>query len=828
MFSLIGVTAYLLFLASGSSPLPAQERPATVTSEHRRAAAPPVPTATFYVAPNGNDAWSGKLASPNASNTDGPFATFDHARAQVQAFNKANLSRVNILFRAGTYYLPATVHFSAADSGTPNLRIVYQNYPGESPVISGGVPVLNWTNAGGNTWKTTLPASTQYFESLFYNGARRLRPRLGSGTLGTYFRIAATVYLSAPGPPAGAPHPNCSISVARSGWECFDRFQYNPADPIASTWKNLAPPAGNPCSQPAGNPALTGDIELMDFQKYAVSMLRVNCVDTTSYIVYLTGSTSANAGLSDALGFLPKHRYLVENIRDQLTQPGQWFLDRSTTPWTLTYLANPGENPNSDTVIVPQVSQLVIASNLQWVTFQGLTFAHDNYTVPAAGHNDSDLQQDVPGALSFQSSQHITFEAGIVAHTTAPAIEFVSCVGSKPPSWCVSTSAAAVTANNTVENSAFYDLGTISVRVGMPGQSSDTDANLPQFTTVRNNVVEGFGRVFPNSMGIAQGEGHDNLYTHNDVFDGFHQAIGICLCAGRPSDSHDNVISFNHAYNLMQGITNDGGSLYMQLGNTAVASPHRNKILNNKVHDVSDASAMDDDGYGGDGLYVDNTSGGVDVENNLVYRVSGSTMNFAEAPGVPSQPSIIGNNIFAFGRVSLLDVANPYWNGSVPPSVIQVFAATGNLFLFDRSTTSTPAFHVQGGCQYSGAFPYVAWQAWNGNLYWRTDGIFASDPQAFRVQMSAGTNNPCYGVKLTFLTFGGWQTTGEDVLSVVRNPGFKNPAYPADDYSLPNGPPIPGFVVFDPNQAGRSSPVLNPPPVPLTFPTKPFNPFTDY
>ena len=41
---------------------------------------PPPTTATFYVAPDGNDFWSGRLAGPNSAGTDGPFATFDHAR----------------------------------------------------------------------------------------------------------------------------------------------------------------------------------------------------------------------------------------------------------------------------------------------------------------------------------------------------------------------------------------------------------------------------------------------------------------------------------------------------------------------------------------------------------------------------------------------------------------------------------------------------------------------------------------------------------------------------------------------------------------------------
>ena len=166
----------------------------TLTSGFTVNAAQAPTSITFYVAPNGNDSWSGTLAAPNLANTDGPFATFDHARASVQSIVKAGWSLVTVQFRAGTYFLPATEMFTAADSGSATTEIVYQNYPEESPVISGGVRVKNWTNVSGDTWKTTLPASTQYFENLFYNGARRLRPRLGvsaGNVLGTYYRIAA-------------------------------------------------------------------------------------------------------------------------------------------------------------------------------------------------------------------------------------------------------------------------------------------------------------------------------------------------------------------------------------------------------------------------------------------------------------------------------------------------------------------------------------------------------------------------------------------------------------------------------------------------------------
>jgi len=793
---------------------------------------PAAPSATFYVALNGNDSWSGTLPVPNAANTDGPFATFDHARIAVQAFKNSNLGQVTVRFRAGTYYLASTQQFGAADSGNGKTRLVYENYPGESPSISGGTRVQNWTNVSGNVWKATLPASTQYFENLFYNDVRRLRPRLG-GYLGTYYRVAKTVYLKTAGPPAAAPNPNCSIYVTGGGWECFDRFQYDPADPITNTWKNLAASPGNQCGQPAGTGAPAGDIELLIFEKFEAAKLRISCIDTIQNLVYLTGPTVINPAFSVALGFIPQHRYLVENVQDALTQPGQWFLDRSTKPWTLTYLANPGENPNTDTVVIPQLTQVLVASNLQNVTFQGLTFEHDNYTVPAAGE-DPDLRLDVSAAVSFQNSQHITFDSDVVSHTSGSGLDFVSCTGgTQSPSWCVASNAAAVTANNVVQNSAIYDVGATAIRVGLHGMQQDTDANIPQFTTVQNNVIEGWGRIFPGSYGVTQGNAHDNTYTHNDIYDGYRAAVGICFCSGFKPYSHDNAISFNHAYNLLQGIMNDDGSLYIQARNSQGASPAGNKIINNKVHDVSDASAMDADGYGGDGLYVDTQTGLVDVENNLVYRVSGAPMNFAGAPQNPNEASTIKNNIFAFGRTSMLNVGNVYNTANPPPVSLPMFAATNNLFYFDRSDASMPAFYLQGGCVFSGGIAYPTWQQWSSNLYWRVDGGFSNDANAFHVQPNPSPAGACdFGPtassKWTFFTFSDWQKMGEDAQSIVVNPGFKNPLYPADDYSLPKGSPGAGFVVFDPSQAGRSNPVMHPPAVAATFVTKMFNPATDY
>ena len=60
----------------------------------------------FYIAPNGNDAWSGRLPEPNAEKADGPWATIPGAKAAVREILKNNgvgaVRPMEILIREGT------------------------------------------------------------------------------------------------------------------------------------------------------------------------------------------------------------------------------------------------------------------------------------------------------------------------------------------------------------------------------------------------------------------------------------------------------------------------------------------------------------------------------------------------------------------------------------------------------------------------------------------------------------------------------------------------------------------------------------------------------
>lgn len=509
-------------------------------------------------------------------------------------------------------------------------------------------------------------------------------------------------------------------------------------------------------------------------------------------------------------------------------------MDRSVSPWKLVYLAYEAEDPNADSVIVPQSTHVLGTSFIQYMTFQGLSFEHDNYVVPAAGEPGNETFRPITPALSIQNSNFMSFDSITVARTSGMGLWFVACLltpgppivpAAGNPHWCPTLPAGGfglnpVVADNSVLNSSFYDLGASAIGVGFQQRvcdvvlnvGCDTDANVPQRITIQNNVIAGYGRVLPNAFGIYQGIAHDITYTRNDIYDGYRAGIHICPCnqafkGPSSSGAFNNVISYNHVYNLMQGIMNDSGAVRILSGGLTFQATD-NQILNNKIHDINDASILDADGYGGDGIYIDDVTSNIVVKNNLVYRVSRAGLNITMNAHAPGFASTIQNNVFAYARLAMIQNNRPYPTGLSPASPIQVFSATNNIFYFDRNSASTSPrngatvsapFYVQGGCTYSGGHAFDSFQNRANNTYWRTDGSFAADASAFRHQPTAGPpgiNTICnIGGIHTYLTFAGWQAftgpvagPGQDLGSVVQNPGFTNPTYPADDYSIPSPP----------------------------------------
>ncbi|AWB08107.1 right-handed parallel beta-helix repeat-containing protein (plasmid) [Azospirillum humicireducens] len=125
----------------------------------------------FYVATNGNDSWSGRLAAPNADGTDGPFATLERAQGAMRATGIRDT-----YVRGGTYAMARTVTLTGADNG---VRIMA--YPGETPVFSGGERVGGFTAIGGGLYAAATSATGL---DLSIGGVRQTVARTGDWNAG--------------------------------------------------------------------------------------------------------------------------------------------------------------------------------------------------------------------------------------------------------------------------------------------------------------------------------------------------------------------------------------------------------------------------------------------------------------------------------------------------------------------------------------------------------------------------------------------------------------------------------------------------------------------
>jgi hypothetical protein len=115
-----------------------------------------VHAATYYIATNGNDSWTG-TAPAFASGTTGPWLTFTH----INSFGVPGLNAGDVLYVRGGVYDHTSDSLATCirlmnPAGTSNSPIIISNYPGETPIISNSGPNIATIGLGnyqnGGSW----------------------------------------------------------------------------------------------------------------------------------------------------------------------------------------------------------------------------------------------------------------------------------------------------------------------------------------------------------------------------------------------------------------------------------------------------------------------------------------------------------------------------------------------------------------------------------------------------------------------------------------------------------------------------------------------------
>lgn len=652
----------------------------------------------------------------DGSGVTSPFASLENAQQAIRKLRQEGklIKPVIVSMRGGTYTISKPYVFDEEDGGTQNSPITYQAYQNEEVVISGGKKITGWKPYKKGIWMTHLPEVTRgewSFRQLYVNGSLRQRARTPNQG-----------FLRVKGFPDGKPpevhyHTDCQ------------RFEYAKGD-LKPDWTNL------------------NDVEIIVYHFWTDSHLPIQSIDPKTRIVtfqHKAGKVFTDDFTKDGA------RYIVDNVWEGLDAPGEWYLNKKTG--ILYYYPHPREDMTTLEIIAPFAPELLhIEGNaaalkpVSYLNFKGLTFQYTNFELPAGNSNDKQGSSDVPAAITLKGVKNCTFQECTVRNTGTFAIDILD--GSQ---------------YNQVKHCHLNHLGGGGVRL-TGGTEKDHPLMRTAYNVIADNTLQHYGEVFPSAVGVLLMNTSDNLISHNEIHHGWYTGISIGWAWGyRRSVSTHNVIEYNHIHHIGQtGLLSDMGGIY-----TLGVSPGT-IIRSNIIHDINANH------YGGWGIYHDEGSTHLLVENNIVYNTKFAPFNIHFSKEV-----MVRNNIFALGKLEQLSRTR------VEPHKSVYFE--NNIIYWQEGDLLSKKWQDQPYKFYSSALREPL----------EVTSTFDMDYNIF-YNPNAGIQQ----VKFNGQSWDEWRERGKDIHSVYADPLFENAA--AFDFRLkPNSPALTlGFQPIDATKVG--------------------------
>ena len=427
-------------------------------------------------------------------------------------------------------------------------------------------------------------------------------------------------------------------------------------------------------------------------------------------------------------------RIIFENVETALTHPGEWYLDNQKV---LSYFPKKGQNEDSLSLIIPQVGQWLILKGdpagkhyVKNISFEGLVFQYAGFPMSSKGFEPNQAAVSEKAAICLIGAKNIVFKQCEIKHIGQHAIWF-----GEGCSACV------------VDQCYLQDLGGGGIYLGPVHDTTETQH--VDHIKIMNTIIHSGGRIYPPSVGIWVGHSSDNEVVHNDIGDFYYTGISVGWVWGyAPSKAKRNKIAYNHIHHIGWDLLSDMAAVYT-LGRSEGTC-----ICHNVIHHVHAYS------YGGWGLYTDEGSSGILMEDNLVY--STKTGGFHQHYG---ENNIIRNNIFAYAKLYQLQCTRVEDHLS--------FTFDHNIVVFNEGVL------LQG--------PWFQMNiSMDSNIYWNTRGktySFAGKP------------------------FNKWKKrTGHDRHSFILDPGFKDPEHFDFGWKDKGRVKKIGFEIFDFSKVGVFGP----------------------
>ncbi|SKB99942.1 Right handed beta helix region [Parapedobacter luteus] len=605
-----------------------------------------------------------------------PLASLAGAQYRIRQISVQNSKKDTIYVHMlpGTYYLSNPLVVTPTDGGTIDAPVIYTAADETSkPRLHGGIKLDRFEAISPTLWRVHIPQVTQLglrFEQLYINGQRRVRARTPNE--GYFFKVDSVKQIAFSG---------------RSQTGLFVNKRIVPSPSAQNTIKQLL------------NDTVDGALAVFH-QKWTIAKEFVHYADPHGNI-HVIGKEMPSWNTMDS-----KTRFYIENHPHALDAPGEWFL---ANDGYLYYIPIPGESITHTEAVVPTIDKFIIIQGekqnpVKHLIFKNLIFSVSGSHTPKEGIPLGQAANAVDAAITVEHANNITFTNCEISNTATYALWF-----------------KAGSHKNVVSQCHFHDLGAGGIKIGTTNLPADT-VELVRHITVDNNIIQHGGYTYADGVGIAIFHASDNKISHNDIADFRYSGISVGWTWGYgESPAKRNQIVHNHIHHLGWAELSDMGGIY------TLGPSEGTVIANNVIHHVF---AFD---YGGWGIYTDEGTSHILIENNLVYRCSNA--GYMHHYG---RDNTIRNNIFALNIESQLQLGKAEDHRS--------FTFTGNIVYVDSGSVFNSTWHSDEGLK--------AVTTFDRNCYWGISSL----------------ENAYHG-----MDFAAWNARGQDRSSVIADPMFSDP-----------------------------------------------------
>ncbi len=645
----------------------------------------------LHIASDGHDLNPGTEEQPLASLIGARNFIRNHKR------NHKVSSSYIVNIDKGNYEMNEPLILTPEDRGSEKYPIIYRAKTGTNPIFSGGKRITGFKINENGIWETKIPESIYYrwrFDQLYVNGKRATMARTPNKGFLKIKQVKENIWEKGSG---RAPEKSQQIFS-------FDVQNFKSINKITEDEVDL--------------------IRFRAYHKWDFTLRFIDKIEKDSSQIYTSGQ-----GMKPWNPIKEGGRIVFENYAAALDAPGEWYLNNTGT---LFYKPFPDETPENSIIIAPALENLISiegdATNnkfVEHIRFEGINFKYCHYRIPRTGSEPNQAAVLINAAVMLKGARNITFLNCEISKTGQHALWFgKGCSDSK------------------VEHCNLNDLGGGGIYLGdVKALEGIEHTNNIQ---IDNNIIQSGGKEFPSAVGVWVGHSSDNEITHNDISDFYYTGISVGWIWGyAPSLAKRNKIIYNNIHHIGWALLSDMAAVYTLGESTGTV------INNNVIHHVHAYS------YGGWGLYPDEGTSNITMENNLVY--STKTGGFHQHYG---ENNSIKNNIFAFAKLYQVQCTRVEKHRS--------FNFENNIVIFNQ------------GVVLKGAWNKID-IVMDQNLYWNIGG----DKYDFNGK-----------------SFSKWKRSGHDLHSYIADPYFRDAR--SYDFTFENEKNIQliGFKPFDYSKAG--------------------------